>query len=97
MTKEFLKTVVAGILAGIVVFMIPFLLIKVIVFFLLIKAIFRLLGGKRRWYGRGMHAAWANKYENMSEDEKKAFTEKYGKGCCGWYSSCSQEINTETK
>ena len=97
MTKEFFKTVAAGILGGIVVFMIPFLLIKVIVFFLLIKAIFRLMGGKRRWHGRGMHYAWAHKYQNMSEEERKVFVEKYGKSCCGWDSTCAPETNNETK
>ncbi len=86
MTKEIFKTVAAGILAGIVLFMIPFLLIKVIVFFLLIKAIFRLLGGRRRWHG--MHPAFAHKYQNMSEADRKAFMEKYGKGCCNWHSTC---------
>jgi len=97
MTKEILKTVAAGILAGIVLFMIPFLLLKVLVFFLLIKAIFRLLGGRSRWHG--MRQAWAQKYQNMSEEERKAFTEKYGRGCCDWNSnSCSTETtNTETK
>ena len=76
MTKEILKTVFAGILAGAALFMIPFFFIKVIIFFLLIKAIYRLLGGGKRWRG-----AWAHKYNNLNEDERKAFMEKYGRGC----------------
>src|SRR4051812_23894222 len=95
MAKEILKTVAAGILAGIALFMVPFFLFKVIVFFFLIKGIFRLLGGKRRWYGRGMHMAYAHKYQNMSEEERKLFIEKYGKGCCGWYSSCEPNNNAD--
>ena len=92
MTKEILKTVFAGILAGVALFMVPFFIIKVIIFFLLIKAIFRLLGGRRRWQG-----AWAHKYKIMSEDERKVFMEKYGKGCHGWHNSCSPEQIPETK
>ena len=88
MTKEFFKTVAAGILAGVALFMIPFFVIKVIIFFLLIKAIFRLLGGGRKWRG-----AWAYKYNNMSEEERKVFMEKYGRGCCSWHNSCSPNKN----
>ena len=95
MTKEILKTVFAGILAGVALFMVPFFIIKVIIFFLLIKAIFRLLGGRSRWHG--MRTAWAHKYKNMSEDERKAFTEKYGKGCGNWHNSCSPNENAEVK
>jgi hypothetical protein len=97
MTKEVLKTVFAGILAGVALFMIPFFLIKVIIFFLLIKAIFRLLVGKRRWHGGGMRMAFVQKYNSMSEDERKAFMEKYGNRNCGWHSSCAPENNNQTK
>ena len=84
MTKQILKTVLAGILAGVALFMIPFIIIKVLVFFLLIKAIFRLMGGRR--YGRWRYA-YAHKYQNMSEEERKAFAQKYGERC-GWNSMC---------
>lgn len=83
MIKQILKTVLAGVLAGVALFMMPFLLIKVLIFFLLIKAIFRLMGG------RGRHHHWqyayAHKYKNMSEEERAAFQQKYGNRC-GWNS-----------
>ena len=90
MTKQILKTVFAGILAGVVLFMIPFIIIKVLIFFLLIKAIFRLMGGGRRH--AQMRYAYAQKFQNMSEEERSAFMQDkakhWGGNRCGWNSSC---------
>lgn len=86
MTKQILKTVFAGILAGVALFMMPFIIIKVLIFFMLIKAIFRLMGGGRRHMH--MRYAYAHKFQNMSEEERAAFMQKYGNGCCGWNSKC---------
>lgn len=69
----------AGVLAGIAVFMLPFFIIKVLVFFLLIKTVFRLLGGRRRHWG--MHPAYAHNCSNMTENERKEFMAKYGRSC----------------
>lgn len=84
MTKQVLKTVLAGILAGIAVFMMPFVIIKVLLFFVLIRAIFRLMGGGRRHHWR---YAYAQKYNNMSAEERQAFMHKYGHRC-GWQAHC---------
>lgn len=93
MITQVLKTVLAGILAGVVLFMMPFIIIKVLIFFLLIKAIFRLMGGRRR-YGHWRYA-YAHKYQNMSEEERKAFmhynaknwaSSRWGGNRCGWNS-----------
>jgi hypothetical protein len=77
-----LKTIAAGILAGAALFMIPFFLIKILIFFLLIKAVFRLLGWRRHHWR--MHPAYVNRCGNMTEEERKAFTEKYGRSS-GYY------------
>jgi hypothetical protein len=82
MTAQILRTIAAGILAGVVFFMIPFFIVKVLVILLLIKAIFRLLGWRRKHWR--MHPAYAHKYHNMTEEERKAFIQKYGNRC-GWY------------
>ncbi len=93
MIKQILKTVLAGVLAGVALFMMPFLLIKVLIFFLLIKAIFRLLGWRKRHHH--WQYAYAHKYKNMSEEERAAFTQKYGNRC-GWNSKWeSHNCNTE--
>lgn len=87
MIPQILKTVLAGVLAGVAIFMMPFIIIKVLIFFLLIKAIFRLMGGGRRHHWR---YAYAHKYKNMSEEERMAFKQKYGNGC-GWNYRCGPE------
>ncbi|NIJ51918.1 hypothetical protein [Dyadobacter arcticus] len=51
MITPILKVIVAGILGGILLFAIPFLLFKALFFFLFIGLIFRLIAG-RRGYGR---------------------------------------------
>ncbi len=97
MIKQVLKTVLAGVLAGVALFMMPFLLIKVLIFFLLIKAIFRLMGGRRRHHH--WQYAYAHKYKNMSEEERATFMQKYGNRC-GWNSRwehCEPENEDKNK
>ncbi|MBL7920821.1 MAG: hypothetical protein JNJ40_10935 [Bacteroidia bacterium] len=87
----------AGVLAGVALFMMPFLLIKVLIFFLLIKAIFRLMGGRRRHHH--WQYAYAHKYKNMSEEERAAFMLKYNNRC-GWNSKwehCEPESEGKNK
>ncbi len=86
MTTQIFKTALAGILAGIALFMLPFFLLRVAIFFLIIGAIFRLLGGRRHSkFGRRMHPAYAHRYQQMSEEEREVFKQKYGNRC-GYYS-----------
>ncbi len=95
MITQVLKTILAGILAGVVLFMMPFIIIKVLIFFLLIKAIFRLMGGRR--HRHHWRYAYAHKYQNMSEEERKAFIQKYGNRC-GWNSKWdSHNCDDETE
>lgn len=55
MFVQILKTVAGGILGGIVLFLIPFLLFKALFFFLFIGLIFRLFAGRRYGYHRWRH------------------------------------------
>jgi hypothetical protein len=98
MIKQILKTVLAGVLAGVAIFMMPFLFIKVLVFFLLIKAIFRLMVGRRHHHH--WQYAYAHKYKNMSEEERAAFQQKYGNRCgwnSKWDSHCCDTDGNEPK
>ncbi len=107
MIKQVLKTVLAGVLAGVALFMMPFLLIKVLIFFLLIKAIFRLMGGRRRHHH--WQYAYAHKYRNMSEEERAAIMQDNAKhwassrwagSRCGWNSkweNCEPENEDKNK
>lgn len=79
------KIILGGILAGIALFIMPFILIRVVIFFLLIGLIFRLFGG-RRWHWQHRHAfygidpqkkhVYAQRWRNMNEEERKSFIQK---------------------
>lgn len=84
MTKQILKVVLAGALAGAALFIMPFLIIRLVVFFLLISLIFRLVGRRGHW----QHQSWrygidpqkryafAKRWHNMSTDERTSFMQK---------------------
>ena len=70
------KTILAGLLAGALLFMMPFLIIKIIIFFVIIKAIFHLLGGRRK-YGyatHGGHGCCGYEKENTTETKETTTT-----------------------
>ena len=95
MTKQILKTILAGILAGTALFLAPFFLIRILVFFLIIGAVIRLLGGGRRRFGRGRwNYAFAEKYSNMSEEEKTAFRERMQSRCGGHFGDTKKEAQS---
>ncbi len=81
MTKQIIKTVLAGILAGAALFLVPFILIRVLLFVLLIGAVARLLGRRYHYRGR-MHPAFAEQIRNMSEEEWAQYRQNYN-GHCG--------------
>jgi hypothetical protein len=93
MTTQILKTILAGVLAGLLLYMVPFIIVKILLFILVIRFIFYLLGGRRYWHHR--HYAYASKWEGMSDDEKKRYAEKYGRGCCDWENE--KKSNDENK
>jgi hypothetical protein len=77
MIKEVFKTVLAGILAGTALMLMPFILLRIIVIFLLLKFAFGLLGFGRRGFFRHHH------YHNLTDEQKEAFRKKYSSmGCC---------------
>lgn len=81
MTKQILRIVLAGILAGAALFMMPFLLVRILVFILLIGAIVKLLGGRRHRFRRGRHYIIAAKINNMTEEERTFFRQKIEHRC----------------
>ncbi|MBX9782717.1 MAG: hypothetical protein K2X48_05400 [Chitinophagaceae bacterium] len=84
MIQQIFKVIPGGVLAGFALFIMPFILIKLVIFFLLIGLLFRLFGGRRRWHHR--HAfyginpqkkhEYAQRWRNMNEDERKSFLQK---------------------
>lgn len=100
MTKQILKVVLAGALAGAALFIMPFLIIRLVVFFLLISLIFRLVGRRGHW----QHQSWrygidpqkryafAKRWHSMSTDERTSFMQKMESEIFN-----KQESVTETK
>ncbi|MEW6468116.1 MAG: hypothetical protein AB1458_04290 [Bacteroidota bacterium] len=66
MSTQVLKTIAAGVLAGALIFLAPFLLLKIILFFLVIKAIFHLLWGgwRKRYAAEGYYGCCGYYREN---------------------------------
>jgi hypothetical protein len=70
MITSILKVVLAGILGGFLLFIIPFLIFKALFFFLIVGLIFRLVGGGRRpgrW--RRPDFQYYDQYEIVQEKE----------------------------
>jgi hypothetical protein len=87
MTKQLLKPILIGILAGGVLFILPFFLLRTLLFILLIGGLFRLLAGRRFGWGRygygryahdgGFSPALADTIRSMSEEEYRAFRQRF--------------------
>ncbi len=84
MTKQLLKPVLIGILAGGVLFVLPFFLLRTLLFVLLIGGLFRLLAGRRFGWGRyghgpdrGFSPALADTIRSMSEEDYQAFRQRF--------------------
>ena len=81
MTTQILKVIAAGILGGIALFLMPFIILRILVIFLIIRLIFRLVGGGRHhWrngkWGNHFYPAFSRRWQDMSDEEKKSFREK---------------------
>ena len=78
MTIQILKTIAAGILAGLAIFLMPFIIIRVLIILFIIRVIFRLFGGRRRWKYAEHHfyPAFSHRWQHMTAEEKKAFRDK---------------------
>ncbi|QHT69159.1 hypothetical protein GXP67_22195 [Rhodocytophaga rosea] len=86
MTKQLIKPILIGTLAGAALFVMPFFLLRALLFFLIIGALFRLFRGRRYWGWRGgrfggFHPAFADTIRNMSEEEYRAFRQKFNAPC----------------
>ena len=80
------KPVLVGLVIGVLLFAIPFFLLKAALFFLLFAALFRFVGRRlhygryqrRRhgWYGLPWHPAFADTIRSMSEEDYGTFRQK---------------------
>ncbi len=100
MNNTLLKSILAGLLLGAALFILPFFLLRVALFFLLIGAIFRLFrgrGGRRgRGAGRGYMPAFTDRIRQMNDDEYNEFKQRFGRGRCnnGDFSKPAEQTTT---
>lgn len=81
-----LKTVIVGALIGASLFFIPFFVLRIFAFFLIIGGLIRLFGAGRfgryrRGFGPGFNPAFADNIRNMSEEEYSQFKQRFEGGC----------------
>lgn len=92
MNNQLLRTILFGALVGAAIFWVPFFVLKVAAFFLIIGIFFRFFKG-RRYYGPAGWA-YADKIRNMSDEEYTSFKENY-RGRCGGRHSSRETTNEE--
>ena len=92
MNNTLVKSILAGLLIGVAIFIMPFFLLRLAVFLLIISALFRLFGGgrfRRRngWRGRGFGymPAFADRIRQMSDEEYNQFKQRHANGHRGNY------------
>lgn len=82
MNVQVLKTIAFGALIGAALFWMPFFVLKVLIFFLIIGFIFRIFRGRRYYGPHGW--AYADKIRQMSDEEYETFKSRFG-GRCGYH------------
>ena len=92
MNNNLVKSILAGLLLGAALFIMPFFLIRLVIFVLIIGALLRLFGGgrfRRGWgagRGYGHMPAFTDRIRQMSDDEYNQFKQRFGQGGrCGDY------------
>ncbi len=92
MNAQIMKPIVGGLIIGAALFFLPFFLLKVLVFLLVVGLLFWLFGmkshrGPRSW-------AYADKIRSMSEDDFNDFNTNWSGRC---YGIRTKDVQTENK
>ena len=92
MTKQIFKAVAVGAVFGLALYAIPYFLLKAVVIILLLGFIFRMMAYRRmagRHFGPGYAFAGGgpmkHRFQQMSEEERKAFFDKMKQHGCGHF------------
>lgn len=98
MARQLIKPIIAGILAGAALFVMPFFFVRILLFILIIGGLFRLFRGRGfRGWGYGFHPAFADTIRHMSEEEYQAFRQKFESHHHHPYHRRREETNTDNK
>ncbi len=80
MKRTLFKPIVGGLIAGIALFLMPFFLLRIALFFLVVGTLFRIFV-RRKFSGMGFGPNFADKIRAMSDEEYAAFKEKFQGHC----------------
>lgn len=80
MKKSLFKPIVGGVFIGSILFLMPFFILKLVLFFMVCGAFMRLFGRRHR-YGMGFGPHFADKIRGMSDEEYDAFKTKFQGRC----------------
>ena len=81
---KILKLIITGAIAGTALFLMPFLILKIAIFFVIGSLFFKLFIGRRfgpRGMVGGQRFAFADKVRNMTPEEYISFKANNNKGC----------------
>jgi len=85
MKRSIYKPILFGVLIGTAAFFVPFLLLKVMLFFLIIGFICKLFWRRRGGWHHGYHnIAFADKLRGMTDEQYAEFKNKFNDDCCGY-------------
>ncbi|MDQ1087249.1 hypothetical protein [Siphonobacter sp. SORGH_AS_1065] len=91
MNNTILKSILAGILLGGALFVLPFFLLRIALFFLFIGAIFRLFRGPRHWgHRRPWRSDFTDRIRQMSDEEYAEFKQR---GFCRPFATTNPQPN----
>ncbi|MBI3232667.1 MAG: hypothetical protein HYZ42_01260 [Bacteroidetes bacterium] len=75
MFKQVLKTILAGVLGGLALFILPLVIVRIFLFFALMGMAFKLVGGRKR------NHRFAYQYHQMNDEQRAEWMKKYGHRC----------------
>ena len=92
MNAQIMKPIIGGLIIGTALFFLPFFLLKVLAFLLVVGFLLRLFGWRRYRGPRGW--AYADKIRTMSDEDYNRFKDKWSGGC---YGNQTTDVQTENK
>lgn len=84
MNRSYLKLIIGGILLGVAIYFVPFFVLKVIAFMLILGFLGWLFGG-RRHHHRHHYWAMADRIRQMSDEDYDRFKKERSMCRHGWY------------
>lgn len=96
-TTSILKSIIMGLIFGSLVYFMPFFLLKVFIFFMVISFFMKMMWWRAMSHGGGHYLRYAEKVRNMSDEEFNRFKSKSYRSCGHYdhYTEVKEEKNPE--